>query len=82
MESDDNVNYPPVDQGEQNPNPPQPPNLNTKIDEGLATLRTLVDKIRGTKEPSKVYFSTSLDVIVRSIPSAQLELTYISKYME
>jgi hypothetical protein len=28
MELDDNVNLPPTDQGEKNPNPPQPPNIN------------------------------------------------------
>ena len=32
MEPSDNVNRPPTDQGEKNPNPPQPPNLKIKIE--------------------------------------------------
>jgi hypothetical protein len=79
MEPGDNVNRPPVDQGEKNPNPTQPPNLNNKIDEELNTLRTLVEPLRGTREPSRVSLANSLDVIVRSIASAQGELTYISE---
>jgi hypothetical protein len=82
MELGDNVNCPPADKGEQNPNSPQPPNLNTKIDEGLDTLRTFVDQLRGTREPRKVSLDTSLGVIVRSITSAQGEMASISKYRE
>ena len=47
MEPGDNVHHLPIDQGEKNPNPPQPPNLNIEIDEGLDTLRKLVDQLRG-----------------------------------
>jgi hypothetical protein len=82
MEHSDNVNHAPTNQGEKNPNLPQPPNLNTKIDEGLDTLKELVDQLRGTREPSIVFLATSLNVIVRSITSAQGEFTSISKYRE
>jgi hypothetical protein len=82
MEPSDNVNHAPTNQGEKNPNLPQPPNLNTKIDEGLDTLKELVDQLRGTREPSIVFLATSLNVIVRSITSAQGEFTSISKYRE
>jgi hypothetical protein len=40
---------PQENQGEENPNPPQPPNINIQIDEGLATLRSLVNDLRGTE---------------------------------
>jgi hypothetical protein len=78
MEPSDNVNRPPTDQGEKNPNPPRPPNLNTKIDKGLSTLRTLVEQLRGIREPNILSLATYLDVIVRSIASAQGELNSIS----
>jgi hypothetical protein len=77
-----NVNHQPVDQGEENPNPPQPPNINTQIDEGLATLRTIVNQLRGMREPSRESLATSLNVIVRSIASSQGKLTSISEYRE
>jgi hypothetical protein len=60
MEARDNINRQPIDQGEENPNPTQPPNINTQIDEGLVTLRTLVNKLRGMREPSKGSLPTSL----------------------
>ena len=41
MEPGDNVNHLEENQGEKNPNPPQPPNVNSQIDEGLFILRTL-----------------------------------------
>jgi hypothetical protein len=41
MEPRDNVNHSEENQEDKNPNPPQPPNVNTQIDEGLAILRTL-----------------------------------------
>jgi hypothetical protein len=66
MEPGDNVNRQTTDQGEENPNPPQPPNLNTKINEGLDTLITLVNQLTGMREPSRDSLATSLDVIVRS----------------
>jgi hypothetical protein len=80
MEPRDNENHPQANQGEENPNPPQPPNINIQIDEGLATLRSLVNDLRGTREPSRESLATSLDVIVRSIASAQGKLTSISEY--
>jgi hypothetical protein len=82
MEPVDNVNHPQEYQGEENPKPAQPPNINTLIDEGLALLRKLVNKLRGTREPSKESLDTSLDVIVSSIVSAQGKLTFISKYRD
>jgi hypothetical protein len=82
MEPEDNVNRPLANQGEKNPNPPQPLNINTKIDEVLATLRTILDQLKDTKGPRRVSLATSLDVIVRSIASAQGELTSIYEYME
>jgi hypothetical protein len=51
MEPKDNVNCHPIDQGEENPNPPQPPNIKIQIDEGLDSLRSLVNDLRGTREP-------------------------------
>jgi hypothetical protein len=80
MEPSDNVRHPPIDQRKKNLNPPQPLNLNTKIDEGLDTLRTLVEQLSGTIEPRKLSLTTSLDIIVRSIASSQGDLTSISKY--
>jgi hypothetical protein len=50
MKPGDNVNHQPVNQGEHNPNSPQPPNINTEIDEGLDILRTCVDQLRGNRE--------------------------------
>jgi hypothetical protein len=64
MELEDNVNCQPTDQGEENPNPPQPPNINTQIDEGLDTLRTLVNQLRGTREKIRESLATLLDVIL------------------
>jgi hypothetical protein len=55
-------------------------NINTQINEGLATLRILVNELRGTREPSGESLATSLDVIVRSIAIAQGKLTSISEY--
>jgi hypothetical protein len=78
MEPRDNVNHPLEDQGDQNPNPPQTPNIDTQIDEGLTTLRTSVNELRGAREPNKESLATSLDVIVRSIESSQGKLNSIS----
>jgi hypothetical protein len=80
MEPKDNENCTQADQGPENPNPPQPPNINKQIDEGLATLRSLVHELRGTREPSRLSLATSLDAIVSSIASSQGKLTTISKY--
>jgi hypothetical protein len=79
MELEYNVNHQRTDQDEENPNPPRPPNINTQIDEGLATLRTLVNKLRGTRQTIRESLATSLDVIVRYIASAQGKLNSISK---
>ena len=80
MEPRNTVNHPQVDQGEENTIPPQPPNINTQIDEGLATLRTLVNELRRTRELNKELLATSLDIIVRSIASAQGKLTSNYEY--
>jgi hypothetical protein len=82
MERGENVNRQLVYQSEENPYPLHPPNINTQIDEGFATLRTLVNQLRGTREPIRESLATSLDVIVRSIPSSQGKLTSISEYRE
>jgi hypothetical protein len=82
MEPRDNINRQPIDQGEENPNPTQPPNINTQIDEGLDTIRTRVNKLRGKREPRRESLATSLDIILRSIVSAQGKLTSISEYSE
>ena len=78
----DNVNHQPTNQGEGNPNPSQPPNLNTQINEGLETLRKLLNQLRGMREPIRESLDTSLDIIVRSIASFQGKLTSISEYRE
>jgi hypothetical protein len=65
---------------DQNLNPPQPPNVNTQIEEGLAILRILEEQLRDTREPSIVSLATSLDIIVNSIASDQGKLTSISYY--
>jgi len=65
---------------DQDPNPPQPPNVNTQIDEGLVILRTLEEQLRDTREPNKVSLDTSLDIIVKSIASTQRKLTSIYDY--
>lgn len=82
MKPEDNVNHQPTDQGEENPNPPQPPNLNTQTNDGLDTLRKLVNQLRNMREPSRESLSISLDVIARSITSAQGKLTSIFEYRE
>jgi hypothetical protein len=82
MEPGDNVNRSEENQGEKNPNPPQPPNVNSQIDEGLVILRTLEEQLRDTREPSRVSLATSLDIIVKSIASSQGKLTSISDYRE
>jgi hypothetical protein len=46
----------------------------------LDTLRTLVNKLRGMREPSRDSLATYVDVIVRSIASAQGKLTSIFEY--
>jgi hypothetical protein len=43
-------------------------------------LRTLLNELRGTLEPSRELLATSLDVIVRSIASSQGKLNSISGY--
>ena len=65
---------------DQDPNPPQPPNVNTQIDEGLVILRTLEEQLRDTRETNKVSLDTSLDIIVKSIASSQCKFTSISDY--
>jgi hypothetical protein len=82
MKPRDNENYTQAHQGEENPNPPQPPNINTEIDEGLATLRSLVHELRGTKEPNRFSLATLLDAIVSSITSSERKLTTIYEYMD
>jgi hypothetical protein len=77
MEPKDNENCTQADQGHENPKPPQPPNINKQIDEGLATLRPLVHELRGTREPTKLSLATSLHIIVSSISSSQGKLTII-----
>ena len=80
MEPKDNVNNHPINHGEENPNPPQPPNIKTQIDEGLDTLKTLVNQLRGMKEPNRESLATSFDIILKSIASSQGNFTCISKY--
>jgi hypothetical protein len=82
MEPGDNVNCSEENQGEKNPNPPQPPNVNSQIDEGLVILRTLEEQLRDTREPRRVSLATSLDIIVNSIASSQGKLTSIYDYRE
>jgi len=81
MEPWENENPTQSHQGIENPNPPQPPNINIQIDEGLATLRSLVHELRGKEEPGRLSLATSLDSIVSSIASSQGKLTTISKHM-
>jgi hypothetical protein len=49
MEHGDNQNPTHEHEGVENPNPPQTPNINTQIDEGLTTLRSIVHELRGTR---------------------------------
>jgi hypothetical protein len=65
----------------ENHNPTLPPNINIDTDEGLATLRSLVNDLRGTRETSQESLATSLDVIVRPIACPQAKLTYIYEYI-
>jgi hypothetical protein len=80
MEPQDNVNHLEENQEDQNPNPPQPPIVNTQIDEGLVIIRTVEEKLRDTREPSRVSLATSLDIIVKSITSSQGKLNSIFYY--
>jgi hypothetical protein len=43
-------------------------------------LRTLEEQLRDTRECSRVSLATSLDIIEKSIASAQGRLTFISDY--
>lgn len=81
MEPKDNGKLPQENGGEENHNPPLPPNINIDTDEGLATLRSLVNDLRGTRETSQESLATSLDVIVRPIACPQAKLTYIYEYI-
>jgi len=54
MEPHDNENYSEENQEEKNPNPPQPPNVNTQIYEGLVILKTLEEQLRDTRDPKRV----------------------------
>ena len=49
MEPVDNVKHPQEDQGNQNPNSSRPPNIDTQIYEGLASLTTLVNELERTQ---------------------------------
>jgi len=83
MELHENLNPSQEKKEYQNLNPPPPPqNENNEIDEGLVILRNLEEQLRETREPSRVSFDTSLDIIVHSIVSSQGKLTYISNYRE
>jgi hypothetical protein len=82
MEPRDNENCSEENQEDQNPSPPQPPNVNTQIDEGLVILRTPEEQLRDTREPRKVSLATYLNIIVKSIAGAQWKLTSISDYRE
>ena len=53
MEPKDNGKLPQENRGEENHNPPLPPNINIDTDEGLANLRSLVNDLRGTRETSQ-----------------------------
>jgi hypothetical protein len=81
MEPKDNGKLPQENRGEENHNPPLPPNINIDTDEGLANLRSLVNDLRGTRETSQESLATSLDVIVRPIACPQAKLTYIYEYI-
>jgi hypothetical protein len=67
MKPRDNVNHSKENQGEKNPNPPQPPIINIQIDEGFVILRTIEEQLRDTREPRRVSLATSLDIIVNFI---------------
>ena len=82
MEPRDNVNHLEENQEDQNPNPSQPPNVKTQIEEGLAMLRTIEEKLRDTKEPIKFSLDTYLDIIFNSIASSQRKLSSIYDYRE
>jgi hypothetical protein len=42
MEPGDNQSHTHQHEGSKNPNPPQPPNINKEIDEGLTSLRSII----------------------------------------
>jgi hypothetical protein len=76
MERGQNQNPTKPQEGTQNPNP-QLTNVNIKIDEGLMSLRSIVQELRSTRELSQFSMVTLLDVIVSSITSSQGKLTSI-----
>jgi hypothetical protein len=79
MEPRENPN--PTSPQEDTPNPnPQPKNINMEIDAGLRSLRTLIQDLQNTREPSWLSLATSLDTIVSSIANSQGQLTHISYY--
>jgi hypothetical protein len=82
MEPRDNENHSEENQEDQNPYPPQTPNVNTQIDEELVILRTIKEQLRNTREPRRVFLTTSLEIIVKSIASSQRKLTSIFYYRE
>ena len=80
MELGENQKLTQPQEGTPNPNP-QPTNVNLEIDQGLMSLRSIVQELRSTRELSQFSMVTLLDVIVSSITSAQGKLTIISEYM-
>jgi hypothetical protein len=70
MEPRENPN--PTSPHEDTPNPnPELTNINIEIDVGLRSLRTLIQDLRNTREPSWLSLATSLDTIVTSIANAK-----------
>jgi hypothetical protein len=51
-----------------------------EFDARLRSLRTLIQDLQNTREPSRLSLATSLDTIVSSITNVQGQLTHISDY--
>lgn len=79
MESGNNQNMTQPQEGTTNPNP-QPTNVNMEIDQGLMSLRSIVQDMRSIGGPNQLSLATSLDNIVSSIVNAQGKLTNIIDY--
>jgi hypothetical protein len=61
----------PTSPHEDTPNPnPKPTNISIEIDVGLRSLRSIIQDLRNTRDPSQLSLATSLDIIVSSIANS------------
>ena len=79
MEPGENVNTTSPLEDTPNPNP-NLVKINMELNARLRSLRTFIQDLQNTREPSRLSLATSLDTIVSSITNVQGQLTHISNY--